>query len=425
MAKSIISFLLVILIIAGLVLTAMYGVTIGDFQIPSVLDEENGIRRGLDLVGGSSITYEAQIEGDVSAEELESGMDACVAMLRQRATALGYTEATVARSGDKRIVVEIPSISDPEEAVQKLGTTAQLEFVDADGNVVMTGTDIAKAQASYQQISQLGGQEHCVTLKLTDEAVEKFATATREAAARTDGKNYISIQLDGQNISQPYVDSEINSDSCVISGNFTADSAKWLANLISSGQMPFTLREVQLSSVGPTLGEKALETSLFAGAIGLALVMVFMLIFYRLPGLVACISLTGYTALVAVILALLKVNLSLPGIAGIILGIGMAVDANIVIFERIKEELRNGSTMVATAIRKGFSRAFTAIIDSNVTTIIAAVVLKFLGTGPIVGFANTLLVSVVVSMFTAIVVSRFLLNSLVGMNIKNVKAYGA
>ena len=200
--------------------------------------------------------------------------------------------------------------------------------------------------------------------------------------------------------------------SVVISGNFAAEDAGWLANVISAGQLPFSLSQVEMRSVGAQLGMKALETSLLAALIGIILVIIFMIVFYRLPGFVAAIALVFYVALDAVILSVCRVNLSLPGIAGIILSIGMAVDANVVIFERIKEELRAGKT-VRSAIDSGFHRAFGAIVDSNVTTLIAAVVLYVLGTGTIVGFALTLGVGIVLSMFTALTVTRFLLNRLV------------
>lgn len=423
--KSVIALVLVILITAGLACAAIFGITIGDTTIvASVTDEENGIKRGLDLAGGSSILYEAQIEGELSSEEIDSGLNSCVAMIQQRLTNLGYTEATVARSGDNRILVEIPAVTNPEEAVQKLGSTAKLEFVDSDGNVVLGGSDIKNATAQYGRLSEAGAMQHFVELELTDEAVSKFAEATKNMAQKTDGKNYIAITLDGDVVSQPSVHEEINSNTCVISGNYSQEDAEWMANLIKSGQMPFALKEVQLSSVGPTLGEKALEQSLVAGAIGIVLVMAFLIVIYKMSGVVASLALITYTTLVVLLCSLFQVNLSLPGIAGIILGIGMAVDANVIIFERIKEELREGKT-VRSSVDAGFKRALTAIIDSNITTIIAAVVLKFLGTGPIVGFADTLLIGVITSMFTAVFVSRLLLKSLVGLGLKNIKAYGA
>lgn len=430
MKKSIISFIAVLLVIVILCLTAAFGLNLGPVSIPSVLDEENGIRRGLDLVGGSSITFEAVLPDGYQSENLSSDMASVQAMMTKRLDALGYTEATVTLSGDKRIVIEIPAINDPEEAVKVLGATAQLTFEDADGNVILTGSDIVKAQAGYGQLSQTSlGSEHYVEVTFAEDAVEKWTEATKKAANAESGKNIISIRLDDSVLSEPGVGSEyaetgITGDTCVISGSFDADSAKLLAEQINIGQLPFTLNQVQMSAVGPQLGEKALSTSLIAGGIGVLLVMMFMILMYKLPGLVAAIALCFYIALEAVVLTLAHVNLSLPGIAGIILSIGMAVDANVIIFERIKEELKNGKT-IRSSIDSGFSRAFTAIFDSNITTLIAAVVLYFFGSGTVVGFAMTLGIGVVISMFTALTVTHFLLNRLVDFKIRNPKLYGA
>ena len=260
-------------------------------------------------------------------------------------------------------------------------------------------------------------------MQFTSEGQKKFAEATGNIAARTDGTNIMAIVMDNQVISSPSVSSQIDSDSCVISGSFSRDSASELADLINAGQIPFSLKQVELRSVGPQLGADAMRTSLIAGAIGIVLVMLFMLIVYRIPGLVASIALCFYMVLEALIFSLVRVNLSLPGIAGIILSIGMAVDANVIIFERVKEELKNGKT-VKSAIDSGFKRAFTAILDSNITTLIACAVLFFLGTGTIVGFATTLGIGVIVSMFTALTVTHFLLNRMVDFRIRNPKAYG-
>lgn len=430
MKKSIISFIAVLLVIVILCLTAAFGLNLGPVSIPSVLDEENGIRRGLDLVGGSSITFEAVLPDGYQSENLSSDMASVQAMMTKRLDALGYTEATVTLSGDKRIVIEIPAINDPEEAVKVLGATAQLTFEDADGNVILTGSDIVKAQAGYGQLSQTSlGSQHYVEVTFAEDAVDKWTEATKKAANAESGKNIISIRLDDSVLSEPGVGSEyaetgITGDTCVISGSFDAESAKLLAEQINIGQLPFTLNQVQMSAVGPQLGEKALSTSLIAGGIGVLLVMLFMIFMYKLPGLVAAIALCFYIALEAVVLTLAHVNLSLPGIAGIILSIGMAVDANVIIFERIKEELKNGKT-IRSSIDSGFSRAFTAIFDSNITTLIAAVVLYFFGSGTVVGFAMTLGIGVVISMFTALTVTHFLLNRLVDFKIRNPKLYGA
>lgn len=392
--------------------------------IPSVLDTDNGIRLGLDLVGGSRIVYEAEIPDGYNQANLADDMNSVQKVIRQRLTDKGFTEATVTLTGDNRVTVEIPQITNPEEAVQTLGTTAQLTFIDADGKEWLTGSDIKKATYGYGRPT---GNEvtdvHYVQVQFTSEGQKKFAEATGNIAARTDGTNIMAIVMDNQVISSLSVSSQIDSDSCVISGSFTRDSASELADLINAGQIPFSLKQVELRSVGPQLGADAMRTSLIAGAIGIVLVMLFMLIVYRIPGLVASIALCFYMVLEALIFSLVRVNLSLPGIAGIILSIGMAVDANVIIFERVKEELKNGKT-VKSAIDSGFKRAFTAILDSNITTLIACAVLFFLGTGTIVGFATTLGIGVIVSMFTALTVTHFLLNRMVDFRIRNPKAYG-
>lgn len=430
MKKSILSFVAVLLVIVLLCCTAIFGLTVGPVHIPNVLDEENGIRRGLDLVGGSSITFEAQLPDGYNTSNLQSDMNSVQAMMTKRLDSLGYTEATVELVGDNRIKVDIPAISDPQEAVEVLGATAQLQFLNADGEEILSGADIKSASAGYGKIDQTSvADEHYVNVEFTDEAAEKWTEATKLAAQAEDGENYIKIVMDDQTLSSPSVSSEyaetgITGGGCVISGSFDADSAKTLAEQINIGQLPFTLEEVSMSAVGPSLGERALSTSLMAGGIGILLVMVFMIVMYRVPGVVASIALMFYTALDAVILTVAHVNLSLPGIAGIILSIGMAVDANVIIFERVKDELRNGKT-VRSAIDSGFSRAWTAIIDSNITTIIAAIVLYFFGSGTVVGFALTFGIGVVLSMFTAVTVTRFLLKRIVDFKIRNPKLYGA
>lgn len=427
--KSILSFVAVLAVIALLSCTAAFGLNVGPLSIASVMDEEDGIRRGLDLVGGSSITFEAILKDDYNKENLSSDMASVQAMLQKRLDSLGYTEATVELVGDNRVTVDIPSINNPEEAVSVLGATAQLTFEDAAGNVILDGSGIKSATSGYGQISQSSmANEHYVQVTFTSEAQEKWTEATKAAANAENGKNYIAIKMDDEVLSQPSVSSEyaqtgITGDSCVISGSFTADSAKTLAEQINIGQLPFSLEEVSMSSVGPQLGEKALSTSVMAGGIGVLLVMLFMILVYRLPGFVASIALVFYTALDLVILSVARVNLSLPGIAGIILSIGMAVDANVIIFERLKDELKNGKT-IRGAIDAGFHRAFSAILDSNVTTLIAAAVLYFMGTGTVKGFAITLGIGVVLSMFTAITITKFLLQRMADFHVTNPKWYG-
>lgn len=420
-SKCIAKFTIVLIIILALAYIAAFGVTVAGYSISPVLDKENGIKRGLDLAGGSIIVFEADTNDQVTEDDL----NAVQAVLRNRLDSQGYYEATVSRQNNKRVRVEIPSVLDTEEAVSVLGATAKLTFTDKDGNVILEGgSDVKSATAAYEAVDSTGKKGNVVKLVLTDSGREKFAEATAKVSTYADGENYISIKLDEDVISSPRVSETINSNDCVITGDFDSESAKALAGQIQSGQLPFSLKVAELRSVGAQLGEKALSNSIFAGAIGLAIVILFMIIMYRLCGFIAGIALVGYVAIVALILGLIKVNLTLPGIAGIILTIGTAVDANVVIFERVKEELHNGKTIRA-AVDAGFKRAFTAILDANVTTIIAAVVLYCFGTGTIKGFAVTLFIGTVVSMFTAIFVTRFLLRQLMGFNVKNPKLYCA
>ena len=430
MKKSILTFVCSLLVIALLGFTVWHGVDLGFTQIPSITDTENGVRLGLDLVGGSIITFEGTADEDRPAEELSRNMEIVVDMLRQRLDFQGLTEAQVYQAGDRRVTVEIPSISDPEEAVQTLGSTAQLQFLDDDGNVILEGNQVADATAEYGAIDSTGVKQNYVSLELTDEGLEIFTEATKKAAAaESEGKNHINIVMDGQTISSPAVSSQyaetgITSKEVMITGGFTAEEAGLLANNIALGQLPFGLEQVEMRSVGAQLGMTALTSSIKAGVIGVLLVMIFMIAVYRLPGVVSCVALLFYCVLEGLALVIFKVNLSLPGIAGIILSIGMAVDANVVIFERIKEELRAGKT-IRSAIDSGFHRAFSAILDSNITTFIAAAVLYFFGKGTIVGFAITLGLGIILSMFTALTVTRMLLNSLVGMKVTNIRLYGA
>ena len=419
MKKSVITLVIILALTAGLLFTAFNGI---GSVIPRTQD---GIVLGLDLVGGSEITYEAQVTGDTA--DVPEGMKSAITMLRQRLDALGYTEANAYQSGERQIVVEIPSISDPEEAVQKLGSTAVVTFTDADGKEWITGTDIDEAKYEFSAVDESGVAVNHVVLTFTNEGQKKFVEATKSVAARS-GDNYLAICLDGEVISSPSVDSKyastgINSDSAIITmGNATAEDATYLANIISAGQMPFDLECVKLQGVGASLGERSLQTSLLAGLIGLLIVMVFMIVVYRAMGVISCIALTLYGALMAVLLSVFRLNLSLPGIAGIILTVGMAVDANVVIYERIKEELRTGKTLLY-AIDTGYKGALRAIVDSNITTIIAGVVLWIFGTGTIIGFAQTLLIGVILSMIIMLVVTRLLLHAAVGLKIRSPKAY--
>ncbi len=429
MGKNIAKLLIVCILIAAVIYGAFFDVTIAGYTKAGVFsdsDEIGAVVKGLDLTGGSIITFEADTDEQISPEQL----DTVVNIMRKRLDGLGLTEATVRSQGERKFVVEMPSVTDPDEAERLLGQTAQLKFVNADGEEVLNGTDIKKATKQYGQLSQNSAATNYVELQFNKEAVAKFAEATKLAAQKAqDNKNFIAIMLDSQIVSSPSVGAEyaatgINSETAVISGDFTAKEAEELASVINAGQLPFDLKTVSKSTVGATLGEKALDTSLIAGLWGIIAILIIMLIFYKVAGLAADIALGAYIGILMLVLGLLRVNLTLPGIAGIILSIGMAVDANVIIFERIKEELALGKTVKA-AIGAGFKRAFTSIIDSNVTTLIAAVVLYVIGSGTIKGFAITLGLGIIVSMLTAIFVTRFTITQLAGIFPKKPFLYGA
>lgn len=364
---------------------------------------------GLDLRGGVYTVYQAENNGD---PDFDTKMESTVSILTSRLTRQGFTEATVTRQGSDRIRVEIPNVSDPNQILTIIGTPAQLYFVDESGNNLMEGAMVKNAQAAQDQDGK-----PCIAFELTDEGAKIFAEATAANLGKT-----ISITLDGETISRATVNTVIAGGKGEITGNFTADEAKNLATLILSGALPLNLTQLEVSAISATLGVEALDRAIQAGIIGVALVMLFMLFRYRLCGLVADIALTIYIMIVVLLLALTGAQLTLPGVAGIILGIGMAVDANVVIFERIREEVKNGRP-IGSAVRKGFSNALSAIIDSNVTTIIAAVVLYAFGTGSVRGFALTLGIGVATSLVTAVFVTHKLLDIFADLGIKNQKLY--
>ena len=367
------------------------------------------ISLGLDLRGGVYTVYEAENDGSA---DFESKMSSTVSILTSRLTRQGFTEATVTRQGNERIRVEIPNVSDPNEILRIIGTPAQLNFIDEAGTVLMEGSMVKNAQPAQDQ-----NGSPCIAFELNDEGAKIFA----EATAVNLGKN-ISITLDGEVISTATVQSVIAGGKGEITGNFTAEEAQNLATLILSGALPLNLSQLEVSAISATLGVEALDQAIKAGVIGVILVMLFMVFRYRLCGIVADIALTIYIMIVVLLLALTGAQLTLPGVAGIILGIGMAVDANVVIFERIREELRVGMPL-SSAIRKGFANALTAIVDANITTIIAALVLYTFGTGTIRGFALTLGIGVATSMFTAIFVTHKLLDIFSDLGFKNTKLY--
>ena len=427
-AVSVSRFVLVLLCIALLLSVAVFGYDIGDRSMSGIF-EEGTIRLGLDLAGGSVITYQAQTEDRGAA--LTAGMQSILQVMRMRLDNLGFTEGQVYLVGDDMITVEIPSVTNPAEAAETLMATAVLTFRNADGEIVLEGGDVKSAKKAFEPIDDTGMHKHHVQLELTSSGSAKFAAATKAAANETTAsRQVIHIYMDDVLISSPSVSTDANIRSrgitggkAIISGSFDENSASVLAGQINAGALKYSLEDVDQRTVGATLGEKSLSTSLKAGAIGILLVMLFMIIFYRVQGIVASISLVAYMSLFMLALVITQANLTLPGIAGIILSIGMAVDANVVIFERTKEEFRLGKSAKA-AVKGGYSNALSAVMDSNITTIIAAGVLYFLGSGTIKGFATTLLIGVVISLFTAIFLTRLLLNLFIGIGASSAKLFG-
>lgn len=362
------------------------------------------IKQGLDLQGGTHVVLQAIDTPDAKVDD--DAVNRVAKIIERRVNELGLTEPVIQRQGKDRIIVELPGVKDPEKAIQMLGRTALLEFKDVNGTTVLTGKDLKDSRAQAGQNGQA-----VVGLEFNDEGADKFGKLT----ARNIGKP-ISILLDGDVLTSPVVQEAITGGKAQISGSRNIEEAEHLAILLRSGSLPVKVEMMENRTVGPTLGQDSKDKSIKAFGIGVAGIFVFMLIFYRLSGVVADIILLLYIMLILVAMKSLNATLTLPGIAGIILSIGMAVDANVLIFERFKEEIRNGKTLRA-AMESGFSRAFVTIFDSNVTTLMAAIVLFYLGTGPIKGFAVTLALGVLISMFTAVTVTRYMLRFLIGSNI--------
>ena len=406
--KGIISLLILAVLMAGGIFTALVGLD-GD-KTGSVYN----IKQGLDLAGGVSITYEVVGEEEPSAEDMAD----TIYKLQKRVS--GYsTEAIVYQEGSNRINIEIPGVSDANAILEELGKPGSLEFMDVNGEVVLNGTDIADAQPRSIQ-DNMGNQQFVVALTMTKEGTQKFADATTKAVVNND---VIYIVYDNAVISAPSVRSAITDGNAVIEGMSSYEEADQLASTIRIGGLKLELEELRSNVVGAQLGETAIQTSILAAIIGFALIAVFMIAVYRIPGLASVIALIVYVIMIALLLNGFDVTLTLPGIAGIILSIGMAVDANVIIFARIREEIATGKT-VSSAINIGFKKALSAILDGNITTLIAAIVLGIMGTGAIKGFAQTLALGIVVSMFTALVITKLILKAFYALGIQNEKFYG-
>ncbi|HJD14266.1 MAG TPA: protein translocase subunit SecD [Candidatus Ruminococcus avistercoris] len=401
----------IIVLILAVVFTALLIFTSAVGFGPTGTGAARNIILGLDLSGGVSITYQAK-EDNPSAEDMSD----TIYKLQQRVE--GYSEeAQVYQEGNNRINIEIPGVSDANAILEELGKPGSLEFIDPEGNVVLDGTDVAEAEGGVAQ-DDTGNNQYVVSLQLTTEGTKKFAEATEKNLGQQ-----ISIVYDGEVISAPVVQSVISDGRAQITGMESIEEARNLASTIRIGSLSLELEEVRSNVVGAQLGTEAIHTSLIAGAIGLGLVMIFMIVVYSLPGVVAAWALLIYTALELVMLNAFDLTLTLPGIAGIVLSIGMAVDANVIIYARIREEIAAGKS-VRNAIKSGFQKALSAILDGNITTLIAAAVLGMLGTGSVKGFAMTLALGIVLSMFTALVISRLIVNAFYAVGLQDEKLYG-
>ena len=436
-SRGIISLILVAAVMIFLGFTCIFGLNSWG------MGAAKNINLGLDLEGGVSITYRAV--GETPSQE---DMDDTVYKLQRRVEEYS-TEAQAYQQGNDRISIEIPGVQDANAILEELGQPGSLYFIrqndssgnpnysinadgtayeltktidelEADGSIVLTGNEVESASAGTYADSTTNATKYAVSLKLNDEGTTAFAAATQEAYAAGES---IAIYYDGELVSVPNVNNVIENGEAEITGMSSYEEAESLASTIRIGGLNVELEEISSEVVGAQLGQEALDTSLLAGAIGLAIVCIFMCFVYLLPGLASSLALILYTELVLILLNAFDITLTLPGIAGIILGIGMAVDANVIIFARVKEELSDGKSVHA-ALNAGFHKAMSAIIDGNVTTLIAAGVLWLRGSGSVRGFAQTLALGIVVSMFTALVITRLIVYSFYALGIRNRKVYG-
>lgn len=406
--NGIITLVILLAVLAGGIYTSIFGLDSAGSGSAA------NIKQGLDLAGGVSITYQVVGEQEPSDEDMAD----TIYKLQKRVE--GYsTEALVYKEGGNRINIEIPGVSDANAVLEELGKPGSLEFYDKDNNLLLKGTDIKTAEAKAYK-NDMGNMEFVTALEFNDEGTKIFAEATTKASVN---KDVIYIVYDGEIVSYPAVQVPILDGNCVITGANSFEEADKLATTIRIGGLKLELEELRSNVVGAQLGEEAIETSLKAAGIGFIIVAIFMIVVYLIPGLASVIALAIYVCLTVLMLNAFEVTLTLPGIAGIILSIGMAVDANVIIFARIREEIATGKT-VSSAMDIGFKKAFSAIFDGNITTLIAAAVLGVLGSGSIKGFAITLAIGIVISMFTALVITRLLMKAFYAIGIKNEKFYG-
>lgn len=434
--KGVLQVLLVLVLIAAFAFVAARG--IGGAHRGSA----KNIRLGLDLEGGVSVTYQAYKTDSTGKRTGEQPTDKDMAdtiyKMQKRVETLESTEAAVYQEGSDRVTIDIPGASDSEEVLKELGKAGVLYFIlysdlktekggtpnEGDkvvydkSKVLLTGDMIGEATSGSRQQEGTGKTEYGVSIKFAGKGIKKFAKITGEHVGEQ-----LAIVYDEKLVSAPNLKEEISGGECWISGSFTSESAEQLASTVRIGALPLELENIHGNVVGATLGSQALKSSLFAGVVGLILVIIFMIVMYRISGVAASIALIFYVGAMLLALNGLNVTLTLPGIAGIILSIGMAVDANCIIFTRIREELATGKT-VASAIDNGFSKAMSAIIDGNVTTLIAALVLYLKGSGTVKGFAMTLGIGIVLSMFTALFITKLLMKAFCALGMTNTSMYG-
>ena len=389
--RNMIKFFGAVAIILGVFLTFIYPLA-------------NSIKQGLDLQGGTHIVLEAEDTPD--APVTEDSLNRAVSIVERRINEMGLTEPLVQKEGARRIIVELPGEKNPEKAIETIGKTAVMEFKDESGATRLTGKDLKTAKEQIEN-----GNQNVVAIEFTDEGADKFADLT---AANVGHK--IAILLDGEVLTAPVVNEPITGGKAVITGSRTLEEAKNLAILLRSGALPGKLKVMEVRTIGPSLGQDSKIKSEKAFAIGIVLIMIFLVVVYRMSGIVANVALLVYVLILLSILKYLDATLTLPGIAGIILSMGFAVDANILIFERFKEEVLVGKTL-RTSMEAGFKRAFHTILDANVSVMIAAIVLIVMGAGTVKGFAVNLALGLIVSMFTAIIVSRSLLTWFINTNL--------
>lgn len=399
-ARSNIIFIVTVVLIALFSFIGAKGAVIGGYRIKSF---EQLITKGLDLQGGVSVLLEI-MDKEVKPEELERTKE----LLNLRVNKIGVSETVVTTEGNRRIRIDIPGMYDSQGIVDALSKTGKLTFKDPEGKEVLTGNDITKATTQFNEYNQ-----PVIGLEMSEEGRKKFADATTKFVGQK-----ISIYMDEDLLTDPTVEGPITQGKAVITGNRSVEEAKRIAGIINAGALPLEVKTASIRTVGPQLGANAFPNAVKAGLVGILVVFIFMILYYRLPGLLADIALTLYIILVLLAFSYIGVTLTLPGIAGFLLTIGMAVDANVLIFERIKEELKTGKS-IKSSVDSGFDRALSSILDSNITTIIAGLVLYFLGSGAVKGFALTLIIGIVLSMFTAIVVTKFLVHTALNMGIMN------